>query len=141
MQYNDEFYENCVHAFVVNIKNMFYGDMKQVIRLCAFMDHGSFRLSYEYIPLKYTITIESEMRTFDIRIEDEEKASTHLWRIEKHENTLNEKNIYDAICLLKKALNMDDIDLYIYTDKKVYVKNKQEVKRVKNWRALVDEWI
>ena len=120
---------------------MFNGDMKQMVKSCAFKDYGSFRLSYEYVPLKYIITIENEMRTFDIRIEDEEKASTHLCRIEKHKNTLNEKNIYGAICLLKKALSMDDIDLYIYTDKKVYVKNKQGIKRIKDWRALVNEWL
>lgn len=150
MQYYDEFYESCVNTFEEDIKNMFHDDMKQMVRSCAFRDPrypGYFRLVYEYVPLKYIITIEHERRLIDVKIEDAEKASTRLSRLEKYDEILDEKNIHSSIknihsvvCSLKKVLSMDDIDLYIYTDKKIYVKNKNGIKRVKNWRELVDGW-
>ena len=37
----------------------------------------------------------------------------------------------EVICLLKEVLRENDFDLYIYKDDKVYIKNKQGVKRIK----------
>lgn len=113
--------------------------MKQSGKTCAFSDHGSFMLYYEFIPDNYVITIESECLTFNVKIEDNEKASTYLGRIEKYKGKLNRENIYEAVCLLKKALYRNDFDLYIYKDDKVYIKNKQGIKRLKG-KALWD-WL
>ncbi len=133
MQFNSAYYENCINKFEKSIKDMFGEDMKQLVKSCAFKNYGRFILSYEYIPLNYIVTIENEIRTFNIMIEDKEKASTPLGRIKKHKGDLNEKNIYEVICLLKDVLSKNDFDLYIYKDNKVYVKNAQGIKRVRNF--------
>lgn len=131
MPFNSEFYQKYVNEFEKNIKDMFGSDMKQVVKTCAFQHMGSFILAYEYIPLNYIITIENEMRTFNITIVDKEKASTLLNRIKKYEGGLRQDNIYEVICLLKEVLTENNFDLYIYKDDKVYIKNKQGIKRVK----------
>ena len=111
--------------------------MKQIGKICDYEHYGMFQLSYEFIPYNYIITIESEMGTFGIEIKDNEEASTPLGRIEKYEGRLNERNIYDAICLLKKVLYENNFDFFIYRDNKVYIKNKQGIKRLKG-KALYD---
>ena len=110
---------------------MFQEDMKQLVKTCAFADHGSFMLKYEFIPYNYIITIENEIITFNIDIEDNEAASTSLWSIEKYKSELNVRNIYEVVCLLKKVLYKNDFNFYIYRDNKVYIKNKQGIKRWK----------
>lgn len=131
MLFNSEFYELYVNTFEKSIKDMFGTDMKQRVKTCAFQHMGSFILSYEYVPLNYIITIENEMRTFNVTIEDKEKASTPLSRIKKYESGLSQDNIHEVICFLKEVLRENDFDLYIYKDDKVYIKNKQGVKRIK----------
>lgn len=132
-------YNNCVNEFEKDIEKMFRKDMKQLGKVCAFADHGWFWLSYEFIPYNYIITIENEMSLFDIRIEDKEEASTPLGRIEKYDSKLNEKNIDEAVCLLKKVLYKNDFDFYIHRDDKVYIKNKQGIKRLKG-KAFYDRF-
>ena len=118
---------------------MFQEDMKQLVKTCVFADHGRFWLSYEFIPYNYIITIENELKTFSIEIKDKEEASTPLGRIEKYKSELNERNIYEVVCLLKKVLYKNDFDLYIYRDDKVYIKNEQGIKRLKG-KALWDQF-
>lgn len=131
MLFNNELYNFCINAFEKNIEHQFDKDMRLIVKTSALLDKGSFLLSYEYIPLNYIITIENEMRTFDITIEDKEKASTPLGRIKKFESGLNEKNIYNAVRLLKDVLVKNNFDLYVYIDDKVYIKNKNGIKRVR----------
>lgn len=62
------------------------------------------------------------MRLFNIKIEDEEGASTHLNRIEKYDGNLTSQNIRLAVLLLRKVLLADNFFLYIYGDEIIYRK-------------------
>lgn len=132
-------YHNCVEAFEKSIEKKFHEDMKQLWKVCAFADYGRFWLSYEFVPYHYIIKIENELVMFNIGVEDAEGASTPLSIIQEYDNELNEKNIYDAISLLKEILYENDFDFYIYRDEKVYIKNKEGIKRLKG-KAYYDRF-
>jgi len=138
MLLDSSFYELSVKQFEKHIYNMFRDEMIQMVKTCAFKDHGSFILSYKYVPLNYTINIENEIRTFTIMIKDQEGASTFLSRIESFENFLNENNIYNAVVLLKKVLEKNNFSFYFYKNNKLYKKDKEEIKRVKNLGEIVN---
>lgn len=127
-----EFYESAVVEFETDIKVIFGADMEQLVKSCVFKNRGLFRLSYKYIPLNYIITIENEFRAFSILIEDEEGASTFLYRIKKYDSNLGNNNIKNAIILLKTILQENNFNLYFEKDKKYYRKNKEGIKRIKD---------
>lgn len=100
---------------------------------------GYFKLSYRYLPHNYKIIIENEIRTFDIEIEDEQKASNSLYRIEKYNNSLDEKNIIDSLYLLKDVLERNDFNFYLYKDNKLYRKNDEGLQRIKDLKELLND--
>lgn len=132
------YYEENIAIFEKTIKKIFGCNMISVSKECSFDYRGVFKLSYKYIPSNYMIIIENEFRTFDIIIQDKDGASNVLYRIEHYHNSLNEKNITEAIVLLKKVLEENNFNFYFDVGDKLYRKNSQGIKRVKDIRELLN---
>ena len=137
MLYDDKFYEKAVNEFEESFQKVFFEKMLLREKVCSFGHMGYFKLHYVFIPMNYTIVVENELRTFTIAIEDEEKARNSLYRIECFDNQLSKSNIKNAIKLLKKVLDTDEIDFYIHIDGKLYRRRNNVLKRVKDIRELI----
>lgn len=138
MLLDDSFYMRAICEFRNCFQEVFFEQMVFKEETHFFEKRGNFRLFYNYIPLNYTIIVENELRTFTITIEDSEGAKNSLYRIEKFDNQLCEKNIRKSIGVLKKVLDKKEFDLYLYVDKKLYRKNSNGLKRVKDIRELLN---
>lgn len=136
MPLDSSFYERAVCDFENAMKLQFGEQMVQILKTCAYKDHGSFELIYKYLPLNYSIVIENRSRTFTITIKDEENASNSLYRIEKFDNLLEMGCIRKAVSLLKSTLEKNDFNLYVYKEDKVYRKNKDGLKRIKDLEEI-----
>lgn len=126
-----------INNFENEMKEIFSEKIKLFSKSCEF-SKGYFKLVFFYFPLNYKIIVENEIRTFTISIEDNEKASNSLYRIEKFDNTLSEKNIIYSAGVLKRVLDRNDMNLYFYVDKKLYRKNSKGVQRVKDLKELLN---
>lgn len=98
---------------------------------------GYFKIQYRYIPLRYNIIFENECNVFCIDIYDDEGAKNSLYRIEKINNETEIENITDAIQTLRKVLRKNDFCFYLTREGKLYRKEKQQYKRVKDLTELV----
>ncbi len=136
VQLDSNFYNNYIEIFDTYMNQIFGSDMKKIETIRSFEHMGNFVLKYIYFPHNYEIIIENEIRTFDIGIVDEDTASNSLCRITKFKCTLEEKSIKDAIYLLKDVLTRNDFNLYLSKDGKVYKKNSEGIKRIKDLKEL-----
>ena len=139
MQLDNNFYNGIIDMFLACMDRTFGLDVKKIKTICKFENRGYFRLEYKYFPNNYIIVIENELRTFDITILDEELASNSLYRINKFKNQLNTECIEDAIFLLKTVLQKNDFNMYFHKDGRLYKKNTEGIKRVKNVKELLNE--
>ncbi len=130
------YYEKFICIFEEKIELIFANKMINISKECNFRNRGFFKLSYKYVPYNYKIVIENEFRTFDIKIYDSEGASNVLNRIEQYNGGLEEKNIVQSILLLKKVLEKNNFNFYFYVDDKLYRKNGECTKRVKDLKEL-----
>lgn len=138
MLIDDSFYMKAICDFKKSFLENFSNEMILKDEYHSFENKGSFRLIYNYIPLNYNITVENELRTFTITIEDAENAKNSLYRIEKFDNQLCEENIGKSLGILKKVLNKNEFALYLYINNKLYKKNSYGLKRVKDIRELLN---
>lgn len=137
MLLDKQFYEKYVSEFKNSIKKIFGEDMiKELSEKKVFENRGYFRLEFFYIPDKYKIVVENEIRTFDITIEDEDGESNSLYRIEHFENVLENNNVFLSIMLLKKVIERNDFNFYFHKDGKLYRRNRNGIKRIKDLREL-----
>ncbi len=118
------------------MNQIFGSDMKKIETICSFEHMGTFTIKYNYLPHDYKIVIENELRTFNIRIVDKKNASNSLYGITKFKCNLEEKRIKAAVSLLKDVLTRNDFNLYFSKDGKVYRKNSEGVKRIKDVKDL-----
>ena len=65
--------------------------------------------------------------------------SNSLYRICKFNNQLNTECIEEAINLLKSVLSKNEFNLYFHKDGKLYKKNAEGIKRVKDMKELLNE--
>lgn len=138
MQLDSSYYNEIINLFVVCMDRTFGADIKKIETICNFENRGFFRLRYDYFPNNYKIVIENELRTFDITIYDTEQASNSLYRISKFKNQLDKEGIKDAIILLKIVLEKNDFDMYFHKNGKLYKKNAEGIKRVKDIKELLN---
>lgn len=131
MLFDRDSYEQTIRFIKENISELFKGKMKIESGSMVWNRMNYFQLKYVYEPFDYIIDIENERRLFTISIIDSEGAENTLQRIERFDNSLSEENIKNALVILKRTLTENNFDLYIYKDDKVYIKNKQGIKRVK----------
>lgn len=127
-----DFYESMVNVFEENMHNIFGENVKKTEVNCTFEWMGNFQLKYDYLPNNYQIVIENELRTFTIGIYDSSKAWTSLHRISRFNSELNAANIESALYLLKEVLEVNDFNLYFCKGNKLYRKNKDGIKRIKD---------
>ena len=113
MQYDKHFYEQAVQDFESAFKDIFADEIVLEKVYCEFSSRGYFKMIYKYLQKNYQIEIENEMIWFEIRIRDEAGANTLLYRVAEYDNRLEDKNIRDAISLLKKVLDKGNIVMYI----------------------------
>lgn len=138
MPLDEMYYKKFIEFFEKTIKEIFDCNMINLSKECNFNYRGTFKLTYNYVPNNYKIIIENEFRTFDIVIQDTQGASNVLYRIEHYHNNLDEKNINESIVLLKKVLEEDSFNLYFYNENKLYRKNSQGIKRIKDIKELLN---
>ena len=137
MQLDDSFYVEAINDFKNSFRQIFADEMILNNEYCFFETRGRFKLNYKFRPLNYNVIVENELRTFTIMIEDSEKAKNSLYRIENFDNQLCKRNIENSLKILKKVLDRNEFDLFIYCDSKLYKKNSNGVKRVKDMRELI----
>lgn len=130
MPLNDQFYKEIVKCFKRTFEDIFVDDVVLEEICCQFSSRGYFKIAYKYVPSNYSIIIENEMRLFNIEIEDEEGASTHLNRIRKHDGSLNPRNIKNVLLLLKKVLRKNNFPFYIYEEDKIYRKMDGKIEEI-----------
>ena len=138
MQLDSSFYNRYIDMFDSCMYKMFGTDIEKTETICSFENRGFFRLEYKYYPHNYRIVIENEIRTFDISIYDDEQASNSLYRICKFKNQLGTEYIEEAINLLKSVLVKNEFNFYFHKDGKLYRKNAEGIKRVKDIRELLN---
>lgn len=138
MQLDSSFYSQAVMDFKYAFQNVFFDTVIFKDEFLNFEHMGNFKLVYEYIPLNYSIIVENEMRTFAITVEDDEKATNSLYRIVKFDNQLEKKNMLHSLKVLKSVLTENNFNLYLKKDNKLYRKNAQGLKRVKDIRELIN---
>lgn len=138
MLLDDSFYVKVICIFKKIFQDTFSDEMILKDELHSFNNMGYFRLVYNFIPLNYNIIVENELRTFTITIKDAENAQNSLYRIEKFDNQLCRENIERSLEILKRVLNKNEFDLYVYDNRKLYKKNSNGLKRVKDIRELLN---
>lgn len=138
MQLDSSFYNKIIDVFDSCMAKLFGTEIKKTETVCKFENMGFFRLEYNYLPNNYRIVIENEIRTFDITIFDTEQASNSLYRICKFKNQLNKECIEESICLLKSVLSRNEFNMYFHKDGKLYKKNSEGIKRVKDIKELLN---
>jgi len=137
VQLDNSFYLEAVSDFKNSFLQIFADEMILNNESYFFEKRGIFKLIYKFIPLNYNIIVENELRTFTIAIEDSEKARNCLYRIQKYDNQLCKRNIENSIRILKKVLDKNEFDLFLYRDSKLYKKNNNGVTRVKDLHELI----
>lgn len=138
MPLDKKYYERYVAIFEERIKSIFADDMTKILEEFNFSNRGFFKLTYRYEPYNYKIVVENEFRTFDIIIFDADNASNVLKRIEHHNNSLSESNINKSISLLKNTLKKNDFNFYFSIDGRIYRKNRNGVKKIKNVKEILN---
>lgn len=130
------FYEGAISNMKDYFDDIFSEKIKLIDESVNYSSRGYFKLVFKYLPLNYNIIIENEVRTFTITIEDSEKAQNSLYRIEKFDNSLEDGNIKNALCILKRILDKNEFVLYVYKEQKVYKKVNNQLKRVKDIKEI-----
>lgn len=138
MRLDNVYYESNMVTFREKVKEVFADDMVEISYNTAFKARGYFKMIYKYLPLHYDIIIENEIRTFTIQIEDDQGAKNSLYRIEKFDNVLSEQNILKSLNLLRRVLTQNNFNLYITVDDKIYRKNSDGMKRVKDIKEILN---
>jgi len=95
---------------------------------------GWFVLEYEYKKKRYNIIFENDRLAFSVRIIDREGYHTSLYRMMQGvelESGLTQKNVEQAINLLKEELEKDNICFYISKNNKQYKKENGKISRIK----------
>lgn len=90
---------------------------------------GYFKIVYKYIPLNYKIVFESDRDLFNIVIYDNEEAKSPLDG--KYDNETIEKNIRNAVLILKHTIDNNNLSFRVWRDDKLYIKQGDEYIRIK----------
>ena len=136
MLFDEAYYEKDVFSFREAFKKTFGDD---IIELSHEMNpdyYVSFKTVFRYLPLMYQIEVNAEFRTFGIMIRDAEGASNGLHLIKPVENVLNKKNIINSVAVLQDVLKQNNFNLYLSVNDKIYRKNADGIKRVKDIRDI-----
>ena len=106
---------------------------------------GFFKIKAEYLPLNYKLILEHTEGIFNILILDTDGAQTSLHSYEKYESQLNNKNVSNALVILKRMLEENSFDFLVNINDEYFFKNSKngEMSRIskkqlldmrKNWK-------
>lgn len=119
---------------ILDIFSDYFGqDLLLVEKQIAIQHMGFYKFKFKYLPLEYDITFENDRGVFTIGIYDSEKAYNYLNSIEKFDNETTVKNAEYAIQILKNVLDKNNFCFYINRNGKLYKKQNQQYKRIKDW--------
>lgn len=138
MQLDNTYYYMLVNQIIQIFFDAFGEEMVLSNRVEHFEHMGYFQLLFKYCPLNYNILFESERDVFSIQINDSEGASNLLYRIEKYASHTEIANVKKAIEILKNNLEKNEFNFYICKDDKVYRKNANGIKRIKDLKELLN---
>lgn len=136
MLFDESYYEKDVSSFREAFKRTFGDDILEISHEINPDYYASFKTIFRYFPLMYQIEVNAEFRSFGIMIRDEEGASNGLHLIKPFENVLNEKNIANSVTVLQEVLQQNNFNLYLSVNDKIYRKNADGMKRVKDIRDI-----
>ena len=132
MQYGDDSFENVIMCIKDNIHKLFGSDMKLIQESIDWVNKDLFEFHFLYLPYNYTIIIESDKILYSIGIYDAQGAFTCLNRIKEYNAYIHVNTLENAINLLKEVLIGNNFDFFISKDNKIYRKNIDGIKRIKN---------
>lgn len=122
-----------VDIAVTLFREVFGEDMLLVKQTEAFEHMGYFQLRYWYPPLQYDIVLENDRGTFNIDIFDREGNESCLYWMEEYDGeTKVISNMVNALQKLKKHLETNDFYFYLFRGEKIYRKESEGYKRVKD---------
>ena len=136
MPLDNSFYEEHVSTLREAFKRTFGDDILELSHEIDYGFYGSFKIIFQYFPLKYQIEVNAESRTFGIMIRDAEGASNGLHLIKPVKDVLNEENIVNSVTVLQDVLKQNNFNLYLSVNDKIYRKNADGIKRVKDIRDI-----
>lgn len=123
---------------IINIFSTTFGkDIMFLEKEIAIEHMGYFKIQYRYLPLAYNIVFENDRDVFSVDIYDSEGAHNLLYRIEKYDNQTTVENVDNAIKILKNVLKKNNFCFYIMREGKLYRKEKQQYRRVKDMTEFV----
>ena len=96
---------------------------------------GYFKIMFKYIPLNYNIVFESDRDVFDIIIYDNEEAWSTL--DEEYDNETIEKNIRDAVLVLKNKIDNNDLSFFAMQGDNLYRKQGGKYIRIKDFTKFL----
>lgn len=117
---------------VLGIFEGLFGEEVVLIEKTIAAEHmGYFKIVFKYIPLNYNIVFESDRDLFNIVIYDNEDARSKLDG--KYNNETIEKNIKDAVLVLKNKIDNNDLSFCVVRGHKLYKKQGNEYIKIKDF--------
>lgn len=130
MQLDDKY--SLLSSNVLEIFKEIFGKEIVLIEKKIKAEHmGYFKIMFKYIPLNYNIVFESDRDVFDIIIYDNEEAWSSTLDKECDNETI-EKNIRDAVLVLKNKIDNNDLSFLVVRGDKLYRKQEDKYIRIKN---------
>ena len=127
----DEKYAWLSSIVVESFKEAFDKEIDLIEKKIAAEHMGYFKIVFKYIPSDYNIVFEIDRDVFEIIIYDNEGAWSALDG--KYDNETIEKNIRNAVLILKNKIDNNDLSFYVSRGYKLYRKQGDEYIKVKDY--------
>lgn len=138
MRLDSDYYSVFIKFFDLCMNEIFGEQIMKIDEIHGFEYMGTFIIQYLYIPDNKLIKVENELRTFGIYIFDEDNAHNSLKKIIDFDDSLNEKNIKNALLRLKEVLKNKEYSLFYNIENRLYIKDKNgKVKRLKDINEMM----
>lgn len=138
MRLDSDYYSVFIKFFDLCMNEIFGEQIMKIDEIHGFEYMGTFIIQYLYIPDNKLIKVENELRTFGIYIFDEDNAHNSLKKIIDFDDSLNEKNIKNALLRLKEVLKNKEYSLFYNIENRLYIKDKNgKIKRLKDINEMM----
>lgn len=127
----DEKYALLSSIVVESFKEAFDKEIDLIEKKIAAQHMGWFKIVFKYISSNYNIVFESDRDLFNIIIYDNEGARSKLDG--KYDNETNEKNIRNAVLILKNKIDNNDLSFCVVRGHKLYRKQGDEYIKIKDF--------
>ncbi|MCR5630300.1 hypothetical protein [Eubacterium sp.] len=138
MRLDSDYYSAFIKFFDLCMNEIFGEQIRKIDEVHGFEYMGTFIIQYLYLPDNKLIKVENELRTFGIYIFDEDNAHNSLKKIIDFDDSLNEKNIKNALFRLKEVLKNKEYSLFYNIENRLYKKDKNgKIKRLKDINEMM----